>query len=102
MSYGFFLSAICNTATDAIKLAIRSPCIHTIILFKFSAIDMIIISNGMITVISNIELAAPHLVNTREIKSSSLQFFHPCSPPYWLCLAFGINMPFSAVSSIDK
>lgn len=38
---------------------------------------------------SNIELAAPHLVNTREIKSSSLQFFHPCSPPYWLCLAFG-------------
>ena len=30
MSYGFFLSAICNTSTDAIKLAIRSHCLAII------------------------------------------------------------------------
>ena len=50
MSYGFFLSAICNTATDAIKLAIRSSSINRIILILFSIIDMII-SNNTINII---------------------------------------------------
>ena len=57
MSYGFFLSAICNTATDAIKLAIRSSSINAIVLILFSTIN-VIISNDMIDMITNIELEA--------------------------------------------
>ena len=57
MSYGFFLSAICNTATDAIKLAIRSSSINAIVLILLSTIN-VIISNDMIDMITNIELEA--------------------------------------------